>query len=257
MHLSRENRKVLCFCSIMTVTKEDFMDLTINKSNLQRHAFGGNIHKSVQKIFKDLQKDIPHAKVYEETTGKTIDISAGDVYQKLSDYVAGTGDNVELYWQKHTLKDLFSLKPPYSGFMFRDKSTKNQIRGSKYPDILTFKVFHNSEKYIDEDGITAQAPNIRQENRKQLTGHHSKYAEYLKNYYSDYVLVRTPYDSYYEMVNPAAAFFWTLVDGFIKAIPKIKTNHYGERELRDMNRWVDELTTHTTPEDVNKLLNIK
>ena len=87
------------------------MDLTINKSNLQRQAFGGNIHKSVQKIFKDLQKDIPHAKVYKETTGKTIDISAGDIYQKLSDYVAGTGDNVELYWHKHTLKDLFSLNP--------------------------------------------------------------------------------------------------------------------------------------------------
>lgn len=234
------------------------MDLTTNKLNLQRPAFGGNIHKSVQKIFKNLQKDIPRATVYEEKSGKTIEISPGDIYQKLSDYVTGTGDNVELYWHKNnTLKELFSLERPYSGFMFRDKVTKNRIKGSRYPDILTLKVFHNSEKYIDKYGINAQAPDINPGNRKVITGHYSKFVEDLKNYYSDYVLVRTPYGSHYEMVNPAAAFFWTIVDGFIKAIPKIKTNHYGERELRSLNQWVDELTQHTVPEDVNKLLNIK
>ena len=111
-------------------------------------------------------------------------------------------------------------------------------------------------KYIDKNGITAQAPDIRPGNRKEITGHYSKFVEDLKNYYSDYVLVRTPNNSYYEMVNPFAAFFWTIVDGVIKAIPKIKINRYGEHELRSLNQWVDELTKHTVPEDVNKMLNV-
>lgn len=233
------------------------MDLITNKLNYQSPSFGGNIHTSVKKIFKDFQKDIPQASFYEAKSGKIIKITTDDVYKKLSDYVTQTGDNVELYWHKNnSLKQLFSLKPSYSGFMFRDKVTKNQIRGSQYPDILTLKVFHKSEKYIDKNGITAQAPDIRPGNRKEITGHYSKFVEDLKNYYSDYVLVRTPNNSYYEMVNPIAAFFWTIVDGVIKAIPKIKINRYGEHELRSLNQWVDELTKHTVPEDVNKMLNV-
>lgn len=234
------------------------MDLTINRPNSPRVAFGGTIHKSVRKIFTYLEKDIPQTTVWDEKTGQKSEISAAAVYKKLSDYVAKTGGNVELYWHKNNaLKNLFSLKHPYSGFMFRDKTTKKHIKGSQYPDVLTFKVFHKSEKYIDENGITAQAPDIKPLKRKVLTVHNSEYAEYCKNYYSDYVRVVTPHDSYYEMVNPAAAFFWTIVDGVIKSIPKIKTNRYGEHELRSLNRWVNELTEHTEPADVNRLLNTK
>ncbi len=211
-------------------------------------SFNGTIHRSAQNIFKNLCNDIQS---FENYQGKTI--TSKDVYEKISDYMAKTDKDTELFWKKSSFLNLFKLHN-YEGFMFRNKATKKEIYGSKYPIFSDFNVYHPSEKYIDDLGVTAQAPILK--SRKEVSGYKSPFIENIHEYFNGYERFVVGGESYYKKRSPILGLFTGMLRKIIGCFPHKKIIPYDISELYRLNRWVEELTTHTKPSDIDRLLGI-
>ncbi len=211
-------------------------------------GFSGSIHRSARSIFKNLCDDIPSMVNYKDET-----ITSKDVYKKISGYMAKTDKDTELFWKELSILDLFK-SDRYEGFMFRNKVTGKEIRGSKYPLLHDFNVIHPSEKYIDELGVTAQAPLLR--SRIKVSGYKSPFIEGLHEYSNDYTRYVVDGESYYNKNAPILGFFTGIIRKIIGIFPQKHFTPYGISELHSLNKWVDELTNHTEPRDVDKLLDV-
>lgn len=213
--------------------------------------FQGSLHKSVQKIFTDLVSDIPVDKIIV----KDVSVTADDVFKKLYDYIGKTNKHTELYWRKRNIFQRLFSSDRYEGFMFRNKVSKKEIRGSEYPNnVFAELIYHPSEKYINEFGVTAQAPEIK--HREIITGHRSKLIDDLYDYCNEETChVGAGYIVSHKKA-PVVGFFAGMIKKIMAMIPKREICPYDTCDLSKLNRWVDQLTTHTTPDDVDKLLNI-
>lgn len=223
-------------------------NISIIKYGVSNIAFRGTIHNSAKRIFKNLCNEVTSFENYHGETIKSI-----DVYKKVSDYMAKTDKDTELFWKKLRFSDIFKSNR-YEGFMFRNKATKKEIRGSKYPFMSDFNVFHLSEKYIDEFGVTAQAPNLP--DRVEITGYKSPFIEKLHKIFNEEERYVIGGESYYRKSSPTLGFLTGVIRKVIGIFPQKRTIHYGVGELHNINKWVEELTTHTEPRDVDKLLGV-
>lgn len=215
------------------------------KSNI---TFSGSIHSSAKSIFKNLCDDIPSMVNYRGET-----ISSKDVYKKLSDYMAKTDKDTELFWKDLSFSDLFK-SGRYEGFMFRNKVTGKEIRGSEYPYMSDFYVPHPSEKYINKSGVTAQGPMLR--TRVKVTGYKSPFIERLHEFSNDYTRFVVDGESYYSKNAPVLGFFTGVIRKILGFFPQEHFTPYGISELFELNRWVEQLTNHTEPRDIDKLLDV-
>lgn len=211
-------------------------------------VFRGTIHNSANRIFKNLCNDVTSFKNYQGETIKSV-----DVYKKVHDYMAKTDKNTELFWKNLSFFDIFKANC-YEGFMFRNKVTKKEIRGSKYPLMSDFNVVHPSEKYIDKLGVTAQAPIL--DSRVEITGYKSTFLELLHESFNEELRYVVNGESYYRKNAPILGFITGVIRKIIGIFPQKHIIPYGVSELYQINRWVEELTAHTEPRDVDKLLGV-
>ncbi len=215
-------------------------------------AYNGSIHKSVNKIFKNLKTDLPNGvKLHDDVV-----VNADDIYNNLFNYVNKTDKDVELYYRSPNIfQDIFS-SDPYHGFKFRNKVTKKEIPGGTNP-VRYFQGFilNPVKECVSALGRDIISPDINPSARKRLTFCHSNFVNYLFDYNRANQGTWTPYDGWsFEMRSPIKAFFWGLVKHIIALVPKIETNPYSEYNLKSLNKWVNDLTSKSKPEDVNKLL---
>lgn len=126
--------------------------------------------------------------------------------------------------------------------------------GSAYP-LFSFadNVVHSSEKYINSQGVTAQAPNLRP--REQFVEFTSSFIEKLHEHCNEETLYIHRGGGMTSVKNtPVLGMITGGVRKFLSLFPKKEVTPYNETNLLSVNKWVNELTTHTEPKDIDKLL---
>ena len=210
-------------------------------------GFNGSIHKSVNKIFKNLKTDLPEGvKLADDVV-----VTADDVYKNLYNYVSKTDNNVELYYRNPNIFQNIFSSDPYRGFKFRNNVTNKEIPGGTNP-VRYFQGFilNPVKECVSALGKDIISPELNPSSRKQWTSCQSKWVNYLCDYNSEI------FDNgfIYEIRAPYKAFFWSIVKFIIALVPKIETHPYNEANLKSLNKWVNELVSKSKPEDVNALL---
>ena len=201
-------------------------------NNNKYNNFNGYATKKVQKVFINLQNDGA------ETGGHT----AEGLYNKLSDFLSKLNPNIKFDYQNH------SIFKKRSGFFFENTENRKRIYATAREDCLGHVPIR------DKNSLFIKDPHVYPDERVSYHTYHNELIDDWQEYYTGYDRYSDGHGSIYVKRSSILGGILTVTKTIFSLIPIRESHPYYNFHFENMTKYVNELTTKYTPDEINKLL---